>query len=105
MTHIGRFLAIDTGLSAQDRAPLTERYPFLEFADPGTAIGGRYELRLDTGWRFFAPDNLITRLTGVLQAEPQVFAVGINFTDAVKLTGSCAAEDAVRRTPTPAATC
>ncbi|MGH3523867.1 MAG: glycosyltransferase, partial [Mycobacterium sp.] len=32
-------------------------------------------------------------------AEEQVFQVGINFTDAGKLTGACAAEQAVRRTP------
>jgi hypothetical protein len=35
----------------------------------------------------------------VLDAEPQVFQVGINFADAVKLTGGCAAEAAVRRAP------
>jgi hypothetical protein len=35
----------------------------------------------------------------VLEAEPQVFQVGINFADAVKLTGACAAEQAVRRAP------
>lgn len=32
----------------------------------------------------------------VLEAEPQVFQVGINFADAVKLTGASAAEQAVR---------
>ena len=35
----------------------------------------------------------------MLEAEPQVFQVGINFADAVKLTGACAAEQAVRRAP------
>jgi hypothetical protein len=34
-----------------------------------------------------------------LKAEVQVFQVGINFADATKLTGTCAAELAVRRTP------
>jgi hypothetical protein len=34
-----------------------------------------------------------------LEAEVQVFRVGINFADAAKLTGTCAAELAVRRTP------
>ena len=33
----------------------------------------------------------------MLEAEPEVFQVGINFGDAAKLTGVCAAEDAVRR--------
>ena len=51
------------------------------------------------GWRFFAPENFITRLTAVLDAEPQVFQVGINFADAAKLTGASAAEQAVRRAP------
>lgn len=103
VARVGRFLAIDTGLTAEGRALLAQRYPFLEFTDPGTeisaGIGGRYWLRLDSGWRFFAPENLITRLTGGLHAEPQVFQIGINFTDAVKLTGTCAAEDTVRRSP------
>ncbi len=35
----------------------------------------------------------------MLEAEPQVFQVGINFADAVKLTGASAPEQAVRRTP------
>ncbi len=35
----------------------------------------------------------------MLDAEPQVFQVGINFEDAVKLTGASAAEQAVRRAP------
>jgi len=35
----------------------------------------------------------------VLEAEPQVFQVAINFGDAVKLTGACAPEQAVRRAP------
>lgn len=103
VARAGRFLVIDTGLSAEDRGLLAQRYPFVEFADPGTeisdAVGGRYWLRLDSGWRFFAPENLITRLTGVLQAEPEVFQVGINFADAMKLIGTCAAEDTVRRAP------
>ena len=35
----------------------------------------------------------------MLEAEVQVFQVGINFADAAKLTGTCAAEQAIRRTP------
>src|SRR5439155_20903403 len=54
---------------------------------------------LGEGWRFFAPENFISRMTAVLDAEPQVFQVGINFEDAVKLTGASAAEQAVRRAP------
>jgi glycosyltransferase involved in cell wall biosynthesis len=112
LSRVGRFLVLDTGLPTQDRAALQESYEFLEFTDSGTGdapgvplaqlraqIHGRFWLHLGQGWQFFAPDNLITRLTAVLDAEPQVFHVGINFADAAKLTGACAAEQAVRRAP------
>jgi hypothetical protein len=112
VARVGRFLVFDAGLSASDRTMLHERYGFLEFADcrPGAGPGaqlaplraqihGRFWLHLGHGWRFFAPENFITRLTAVLDAEAQVFQVGINFADAVKLTGACAAEQAVRRAP------
>jgi hypothetical protein len=112
VSRIGRFLVLDTGLSAPDRAKFERRYGFLEFvgrkSGDGPAaqlallrpqINGRFWLHLGEGWRFFAPENYITRLSAVLDAEPQVFQVGINFTDAAKLTGVCAAEKAVRRAP------
>ncbi|BBZ40922.1 hypothetical protein MCNS_39850 [Mycobacterium conspicuum] len=110
VSRIGRFVVLDTGLSASDRAKLRKRYGFLEFARRRSGdkpapvlaqlraqIEGRFWLHLGAGWRFFAPENFITRLTAVLDAEPQVFQVGINFEDAVKLSGASAAEDAVRR--------
>ncbi len=112
LSRVGRFLVVDAGLSAQDRARLRKRYGFVEFAvrrsgdGPGAQlarlrkqIGGRFWLHLGQGWRFFAPEDFITRLSAVLDAEAQVFQVGINFADAVKLTGACAAEAAVRRAP------
>jgi hypothetical protein len=112
VSRVGRFLVLDTGLSAPDRAKLRKRYGFLEFArrrsgDKPAAqlaqlraqIDERFWLHLGAGWRFFAPENFITRLTAVLDAEPQVFQVGINLADAVKLTGASAAEQAVRRAP------
>jgi len=112
VSRVGRFLVLDTGLSAADRAKLRKRYGFLEFADCGPADGpaaqlaqlraqidGRFWLHLGASWRFFAPEHFITRLTAVLEAEPQVYQVGINFADAVKLTGATAAERAVRRAP------
>jgi tetratricopeptide (TPR) repeat protein len=109
VSRVGRFLIIDAGLSAQDRAILHKHYAFLEFADAGEAPGalapvrdqiyGRYWLQLGQGWRFFAPENLITRLIAVLDAETQVFQVGVNLADAVDLTGTSAPEQAVRRTP------
>jgi len=112
VSRVGRFLVLDTGLSTPDRTKLRKRYGFLEFArrrssdKPAPQLGqlraqidGRFWLHLGEGWRFFAPENFITRLTAVLDAEPQVFQVGINFEDAVKLTGASAAEEAVRRAP------
>ena len=111
VSRAGRFLMIDAGLSVQDRAILHERYAFLEFADrsPGHTPGaqlmalrdqihGRCWLHLGQGWQFFAPENLITRLIAVLDAETQVFQVGINLDDAVGLTGISAPEQTVRRT-------
>jgi tetratricopeptide (TPR) repeat protein len=110
---LGRFLVVDAGLSAPDRALLRERYGFVEFVDtnPGDApaaqlarlraqVPGRFWLHLSQGWRFFAPENLITRTIAVLEAEPTVFQVGINFVDADELTGFCADEDEeMRRSP------
>jgi hypothetical protein len=112
VSRVGRFLVLDTGLSARDRAQLRKRYGFLEIA-PSVArdkpaaqlaqlraqIDGRFWLHLGEGWRFFAPENYITRLTAVLDAEPQVFQVGINFADAIKLTRTCATEQTIRRAP------
>ena len=108
----GRFLVFDAGLSAPDRALLRARYGFLEFVDgspndaPATRLAqlraqiqGRFWLHLDQGWQFFAPENLITRMIAVLESEPQVLQVGINFADAVKLTGVCAADQEVCRSP------
>jgi Glycosyl transferase family 2 len=110
VSGVGRFLVVDAGLSAQDRAALLERYRFLEFtscapgAGPGAQlahlraqIGGRLWLHLGQDWCFFAPDSFVGRLKAVLDAEPGVVQVGINFADARTLTGACAGEDAVRR--------
>jgi glycosyltransferase involved in cell wall biosynthesis len=108
VTQVGRFLVVDAGLSAQDRAVLSESYGFLEFAPPGpdgylahirAQIDARLWLHLGQGWRFFAPEDLLTRLAAVLDAEPEVFQVAINLGDAMELTGLSAAEEAVRRAP------
>ena len=95
--RVGRFLAVDAGLTTEDRGTLTQRYPFLEFTPP--TAGARFQLHLGQGWQFFAPDNLITRLTAVLHAEPDVVRVGINLADATTLNGHSAPEGAVRRSP------
>lgn len=110
--RIGRFLVLDTGLAEHDRRTVQESYPFVEIVDAaagGAAVNqlrqlrarvpGRFWLHLGQGWQFFAPENLIGRMIAVLDAEPQVFQVGVNVGGALALTGSCAAEQTVRRTP------
>jgi tetratricopeptide (TPR) repeat protein len=105
VSRVGRFVVIDIGLSTGDRTTLQSRYPFIEFADHDQDVRlrdhiyGRYWLHLGQGWRFFAPDDYITRLTAVLDAEKQVFQVGINVGDADGLTGVSPPEELVRRTP------
>jgi hypothetical protein len=103
LARIGRFVVFDAGISTQDREMLHNRYPFLEFIqstnDLRSHIQGRFWLHLSQNWQFFAPEKFITRLTAVLAAEPEVFQVGINFTDATTLIGNCADEGVVHRTP------
>jgi glycosyltransferase involved in cell wall biosynthesis len=118
VSRIGRFLVVYEGVSALDRDSLRERaalrarYGFVEIVDRGRSqgpgaelaqlreqIGGRFWLHIGQGWQFFAPENLITRLTAVLEAEPQVFQVGINLGDAANVPSTCAAEDVVHRAP------
>lgn len=107
--RIDRFLVLQAGLSTQDRTVLSALYPFLEFetadTDPANWLGqirrlvsGRYWLHIKEGWQFFAPEPLVGRLIGVLEAEPGVMVVGVNFEDAGRLTGRCAMENQVRRT-------
>ena len=101
--RIGRFLVIDTGLSADDLALLQQSYPFIEFMPfysySRDQIDARFWLHLVAGRQFFAPESLITRLTAILEAEPDVFQVGINYTDATHLTGTCAPNTEIRHTP------
>jgi len=104
-TKVERFLIFDHGQTAGDRAILAQRYGFLDFVECGEGaelrdhIRGRYWFDLDYGWRFFAPDSYITRLTAILDAESEVFQVGINLNDATSLSGVSAPETSVCRTP------
>jgi hypothetical protein len=105
VAKVGRFLLFDDGQTRGNRTILRQLYPFLEFVECADGaelrehIRGRYWLHLDQGWRFFAPDNYVTRLTAILDAEPEVFQVGINLADATSLSGVSAPEATVRRTP------
>jgi glycosyltransferase involved in cell wall biosynthesis len=106
ISRISRFVVINNDLSAEDRATLLQRYRFLEFHDVAAdaqwseireVVQQRFWLHLGEGWRFFAPDEWVGRLIGVLDAEPDVYQVGVNVGDATGLTGVCATEDMVRR--------
>jgi hypothetical protein len=107
--RVSRFLVLDVGLSEADRAQLSERYPFLEFLTGrndmthtdrlAAAIGGRYWLHSGQGWQYFATDPLISRLSSILQAEPGVARVGINYGDATTLTGTAAPAETTRTDP------
>lgn len=108
--RIGRYIVLDSGLSAADKTALLGRYEFLEFRSAPSSndplaqlieirehVDSRYWLHLGQGPQFFAPETFIARLTGVLDAEPEVCQVGINFEDSPTLTGRSAAEIDVRR--------
>ncbi len=99
-----RFLLVDTGLSESDRTHLTDRYPFLELcpspsSDPAEVyrlFDSRFWLDLGTGWQFFAPEQLIGRLTAILEAERDVYQVGVNLNDAAEPANASAPQSAAR---------
>lgn len=102
---IGPVLVMDIGLSAQDLDVLHMLYPFAEFrqlppgARPGQIrdeITSRYWLYLGMGWQFFVGDAYVNRLLGVLNAEPDVYQVGVNYGNADTLTGTVAPLSSVR---------
>lgn len=110
-SRVRRWLVDDSPLNEAERALLRLRYPFIDLLDApfreppagrlqriGAAVDTRLWLHLGAGWRFFAPERLLSRLAAVLDAEPQVLSVAVNFEDAEHLTGRTAAEgDLVRR--------
>lgn len=110
--RIARVLIIGDGLSIADRGLIAGCYPLVDFVDAAATdqlhlrlshirnqVMGRFWLHLDQGWSFFAPEPLLTRLSGVLDVEPDVVQVGVNVDDASTLTGVSAAESAARRDP------
>ena len=109
-SRISRLLVDDSALSEADRAVLLQRYPCVqslaEASDDSPSarlrrnsdtVETRFWLHVDAGWRFFAPERLLSRLAAVLDAEPDVVAVAVNFEDAAGLTGLSAADDVIRR--------
>ncbi len=105
--EVGRFLLFDGGLSKADRVHLADRYPFLEFkrarnaglADIHSAVDSRFWLHLGTGWQFFAPERLISRLVAILEAEPTASQVGVNLNDATEPGNASATQAVVRSSP------
>lgn len=104
-TRVSRVLLCHNGLTSTEQTRLRALYPFLEVVEVPVGaelrhhISTRFWLRLGQGWQFFASENLVTRLTAILNSEPDVFQVGINYGDATQLTGICAPDTAVRCTP------
>ena len=103
-SRVRRWLVDDSLLNEAERALLRLRYPFTDlldapFSEPpaarlqriGAAVDTRLWLHVGAGWRFFAPERLLSRLAAVLDAEPQVLSVAVNFEDAQHLTGRTAA--------------
>ena len=109
-SRISRLLVDDSELSEAQRATLHLCYPLAEsldapFGESGAArlrricdrVQTRFWLHIPAGWRFFAPERLLSRLAGVLDSEPDVVAVAVNFEDATGLTGRSAPEDIASR--------
>jgi hypothetical protein len=105
----GRFVLIDTGMSADAKVWLVERYPFMEVvssasgpSDPRAAacalVGGAYWVHLPAGWQFFAPERYIGRALEIFEQEPDVAQIGINVNDAGRLEGRVPAPQDVLRT-------
>lgn len=99
LSRVRRVLILDIGMWPEDRAALTQRYPAVQFetAPPGVQPSGvrefittRYWLHLGMGWQFFSSDDVLGRLTSILDAEPGIYQVGINYGDADQLTGRVA---------------
>ncbi len=103
--EVGSVLIIDIGLTAEDRSALQALYPFVGFrrlppgARPGQIrdeITSRFWLHLGMGWQFFVADSYLRRLLAVLEAEPDVSQVGLNYRNADTLTGTIAPLSTVR---------
>ena len=109
-SRISRLQVDDSELNEAERAMLRLRYPHVQSLDAtfqesagarlrriSDSIETRFWLHVGVGWRFFAPERLLSRLAAVLDAEPDVVAVAVNFEDATGLTGLSAADDVIRR--------
>jgi tetratricopeptide (TPR) repeat protein len=108
-SRMARLLVDDSELSEAERSTMRLRYPLAQsvdapFAESAAArlrrlsdmVETRLWLHIGPGWRFFAPERLLSRLAAVLDSEPEVLAVGVNYEDAAGLTGRNAEDKIVR---------
>ena len=109
-TRISRLLVDDSELTESERATLHLRYPLMESLDAAfrespaarlrrlsNNVETRYWLHIPGDWHFFAPERLLSRMAGVLEADTDVLAVGVNYEDATELTSRNAPEDITSR--------
>lgn len=92
LDRIGRWLCIDDGSTAADRARMAQRYPFLEFIEKTEAekghVGSMERLRqevtsawwlpLEDDWHFVVPGRYVGRALDVLDADPRIGQVLFN---------------------------
>jgi glycosyltransferase involved in cell wall biosynthesis len=104
---LGPVLIVDVGMAAEDREALRGRYPFAEIRhlSPGARpaqirdeVDTRFWLHLGMGWQFFTPDDYLTRLVAVLESDPGVYQVGVNYGNADTFTNAIAPLNEVRCT-------
>lgn len=109
-SRIRRLLVDDSELTEEQRSALHLRYPLIESVNApagesavarlrrfGDQVGTRFWLHVPAGWRFFAPERLLSRLAAVLDSEQDVLAVAVNYEDATALTGRNAPEEIASR--------
>ncbi len=113
---IGRWICVDDGSPAADRAALTERYPFIEFVwkDPADAGHARslnllrdlvdtpYWLHLEDDWKFVVRDRYVERAKAILDADPALGQVLFNRAYAETLDDLSLVGGSVAHTPSGA---
>jgi GR25 family glycosyltransferase involved in LPS biosynthesis/GT2 family glycosyltransferase/tetratricopeptide (TPR) repeat protein len=92
VADIGRWLLVDDGSTAEDRAWMAERYPFFETVwkeetERGHArsmnvildrLDTPYWLHLEDDWQFFVRDRYVTRCVAILDDDPSLGQVLFN---------------------------
>lgn len=95
--QVGRFVLIDDGLAGADLTAILAKYPFVELAS-ASDITGRFVLHLEQGWRFFSTEPIISRLTAIFDADPDVSRAIINWGNSFSLCRDTAAVSTIQHT-------